>query len=98
MPHPTDKPIANLIELKARLRRMSKANRRSIQFIADELMAGYFQLRSRAPSRTQGYLSSRRSGITSSGNSTNRTEEHLAIGLSQRKQLAFTNGEIVKLL
>jgi len=98
MAYGADKPIANLIELKARLRRVSKINRRTVQFNADELKAGYLQLRSRAPSRTQGYLSSHRSGITSSGNSTNRTEEHLAIGLYQRGRLAFSNGERVELL
>jgi hypothetical protein len=98
MAHPADKEIACLIKLKARLRGLSKASKRSIQISVDDIKAGYFQLRSRAPSRTQGYLSSRRFGITSSGNSTNRTEEHLAIGLYHRKQLAFTNGESVKLL
>lgn len=88
----------DLIKLKEDLRRLPKAGRSSFNLVVDELAAGYRQLRDMAPSRTQGYLSNSRSGVTSSGESSNRREEHLAVGLFNRKELGLPNGERLRLL
>jgi hypothetical protein len=55
-------------------------------------------MRSNAPRRAQGYFSTSRSGVTSSGGFTNRIEEHLAVALWCRAELALPNGELLRLL
>lgn len=62
------------------------------------LAAGYFQARATAPRRAQGYFSTSRSGVTSSGAFTTRKEEHLAVGLCRRGELALPSGERLQLL
>ncbi len=90
--------VTHLVDLTQRLRRLSKAERRLICLDVDDLAAGYHNLCANAPSRKQGYLSRRRLGITSSGKTSNRSEEHLAVGLFNRKELALPNGERLKIL
>jgi hypothetical protein len=90
--------ITNLIDLKSDLRRLPKSGRRSLRLDANMLAAGYFQMRSNAPRRAQGYFSATHSGVTSSGGFTNRIEEHLAVALWCRGELALPNGERLRLL
>lgn len=90
--------ITSLIELKEHLRLRSKAKRKSFRLDADELAAAYHVQRKCSPRRAQGYLSSTRIGVTSSGGASNRTEEHLAVGLFLRGELSLPNGEALTLL
>jgi hypothetical protein len=90
--------MASMLELKARLRLLPKADRRSLLLDAGDLAAGYYEQRARAPRRAQGYLSLSRSGVTSSGDISTRAEEHLAVGLFLRRELALPNGERLTLL
>lgn len=90
--------ITNLIDLKNDLRASPKLARQSLRLDAGILAAGYFQTRANAPRRAQGYLSTSRSNVTSSGAFTNRIEEHLAVGLCRRGELALPNGERLRLL
>jgi hypothetical protein len=90
--------ITYLIELKEELRQASKADRRLLYLEIDSVAVGYRWLCAHAPSRKQGYLSDRRSGVTSSGRSSNRVEEHLAVGLFNKKALVLPNGGCLSLL
>ena len=62
------------------------------------LAAGYFEASATSPRRAQGYFSTSRSGVTSSGAFTTRKEEHLAVGLCRRGELALPSGERLQLL
>ena len=88
----------DLIQLKDDLRKLPQAKRVSLDFTVDEIAAGYHQLRANAPHRTQGYLSESRAGIPSSGDSSNRAEEHLAMGLRNRRQLVLPDGGRLRLI
>jgi len=88
----------NLLALKSDLRRLSKVQRREVQLIAGDLADGYRALLAKAPSRTQGYLSSRRAGCTSTGETTNGMEEHPAVALFNGKELVLPDGERLQLL
>lgn len=92
------RPMTNLIELKANLRRLSKVARTSLHLDANSLAEGYRQLVVQAPRRAQGYLSARRTGLTASGLTSNRREEHLAIGLFNQQTLTQDDGSCVKLI
>jgi hypothetical protein len=78
----------DLIELKERLRHVN----------ADGLAIGYHCLCAHAPRRAQRYLSPQHFGITSSGDRSNRIEEHLAAGLFLRRELILPNGERLRLI
>ena len=88
----------DLIVLKDDLRNLPQAKRASLAFTVDDVVAGYHQLRDNAPRRTQGYLSAARAGIPSSDESTNRTEEHLAIGLCNRRELVLPDSGRLRLI
>ena len=90
--------IANLLEIKNHLRSQSRSERSSFRLDATDLSAAYHEQRVCSPRRAQGYLSNTRIGVTSSGGSSNRTEEHLAIGLFLRGQLSLPNGARLNLL
>jgi hypothetical protein len=88
----------DLIELKEQLRQFPKADRQSLCVGADGLAIGYHRLCTHAPRRAQRYLSPQHFGITSSGDWSNRIEEHLAAGLFLRRELILPNGERLRLI
>jgi hypothetical protein len=90
--------IINLIDLKERLRRMPRADRQSLRLDVRELADGYVEMRAKAPRRSQGYFSTSRSGFPSTGAFSNRTEEHLAIGLWRRGELVLPDCDRLRLL
>ncbi len=81
-----------------RLRSLSKGARTSLCMDAETIALAYHEQRARAPRRTNGYFSHARSGVTSSGDASRRTEEHLAIGLFLRGELCLPNTAPLRLL
>src|SRR5689334_14151803 len=83
----------NLIELKQQLRDLPKNDRAAITVAVHDLVEGYRHLRDSAPRRAQSYLSDTRTGLTASGETTTRSEEHLALGLfnRERRELVLRN-------
>lgn len=79
--------LIDLIDVKERLRRLSKAERQALVLDPAALARGYHRLRETAPRRAQGYLSKNRTGVTASGAASNRIEEHLAVALFNRGAL-----------
>lgn len=77
----------DLIDVKGRLRRLPKAERTALVLDPAALARGYHRLRETAPHRGQGYLSKNRTGVTASGDASNRIEEHLAVALFNRGAL-----------
>lgn len=90
-------PVTSLLKLKDLLRTLSRAERRAFQLEPATLATAYCEQRASAPRRGQGYLSPTRKGVTSSGDCSNRTEEHLAIGLFLQGELGLPSGESLKL-
>lgn len=88
----------SLLALKDKLRRLPKAARRAYRLDANSLIDGYDQLLRTGPTRSQGYLSSTRAGIPSSGERSTRQEEHLAIGLFNLGKLETEAGQQIKLV
>lgn len=88
------------MRLKDDLRRLSKAEAAAFQIDTASVVAGYRDLLANAPSRAsrgKTYLSATRTGVTSSGDSSTRREEHLAAALFARRELFFATGERVTL-
>jgi len=90
--------MVDLLKLKNELRTLPLAARRSFQLSPSDLAIGYRAQRAQAPARAQGYLSAKRSGVTSSRSASTRAEEHLAVGLFNRKHLKWPDGSLLKLI
>ena len=90
----------NLIELKQQLRDLPKSERAALTVAVHDLVEGYRHLRETAPRRAQSYLSDTRTGLTASGETTTRGEEHLALGLFNRqlRELVLPNDERLRLI
>jgi len=95
---PQETTIVDLVELKGRLRKYTRAERKAFNIEAAELAAGYHTLCARAPRRTQPYLSKTRSGVAPIEQSGRRLEERLAMALFNRKVLDFKDGASLNLL